>query len=395
MDVCPVGAITTRQYRFRSRPWDNPNAVDTICTLCEKGCNTTVWIKAKPEWAKGSQIARITPRFNPDVNGYWMCDIGRFQYHWVEGEARLRTPLVRGVAGQQPASWADATARLVEALPPQARAGLRFLVSAHASHEEMFAAGRLAQGVHGDAARTAVTVSWKRTDKAQPAGTKFRVPPVDAPNLLGARALGLVSADAAIPDLAALRDEIGAGRVSALYVVDPGPPGSVGDMVWLIESRRSGRLPFLVVQGAIETDLTRAADVVLPGCAWLEKDASYTNVDGRLQTTSRAILPPGDAREDWTILAEVAAVLGTPLGYASGQDVRQAIAAVLPDEPALQGIASVSFTRPAEPRHWLQASNPMERQKWDALFLDAPPFKFADLHDAGRRASETGDRSTK
>ena len=80
MDVCPVGAITTRDYRFKSRPWDNPNAADTICTQCEKGCNVTVWIKAKPEWAKGARLVRLTPRFNPDVNGYWMCDIGRFNY---------------------------------------------------------------------------------------------------------------------------------------------------------------------------------------------------------------------------------------------------------------------------------------------------------------------------
>ena len=95
MDVCPVGAITTRDYRFKSRPWDNPEAVDTICTLCEKGCNTTAWIKAKPEWAKGAQLARMTPRLNPEVNGYWMCDIGRFDYHWVEGDERLQRPLLR------------------------------------------------------------------------------------------------------------------------------------------------------------------------------------------------------------------------------------------------------------------------------------------------------------
>jgi NADH-quinone oxidoreductase subunit G len=75
MDVCPVGAITTRQYRFKSRPWDNPNAVDTICTMCERGCNTTAWIKAKPEWAKGAQLIRVTPRMNEEVNGYWMCDM--------------------------------------------------------------------------------------------------------------------------------------------------------------------------------------------------------------------------------------------------------------------------------------------------------------------------------
>ena len=59
MDVCPVGAITTRDYRFKSRPWDNPSAVDTICTLCEKGCNTTAWLRAKPEWAKGAHARAL------------------------------------------------------------------------------------------------------------------------------------------------------------------------------------------------------------------------------------------------------------------------------------------------------------------------------------------------
>jgi NADH-quinone oxidoreductase subunit G len=109
MDVCPVGAITTRDYRFKSRPWDNPLAGDTICTFCSKGCSTTAWMKAKPEWARAAQMARITPRFNPDVNGYWMCDIGRFDYHWVEDDRRLTQPLVRAANGvQQPVNWHDA-----------------------------------------------------------------------------------------------------------------------------------------------------------------------------------------------------------------------------------------------------------------------------------------------
>src|SRR5262245_59713780 len=107
MDVCPVGAITTRDYRFKSRPWDNPEAADTICTQCEKGCKLTAWVKAKPEWAKGSRLFRVTPRFNPEVNGYWMCDIGRFNYHWIESEDRARRPLVN----REPASWTAATAR--------------------------------------------------------------------------------------------------------------------------------------------------------------------------------------------------------------------------------------------------------------------------------------------
>src|SRR6266567_5986997 len=136
MDVCPVGAITTRDYRFKARPWDNPNATDTICTLCSKGCNTTVWIKAKPEWAKAPAMARVTPRLNPDVNSYWMCDIGRFDYHWVEGDRRLARPLVRAANGvQQPVAWHDA----LRTLGPHLEKGpaMVFLTSAHASLEEL------------------------------------------------------------------------------------------------------------------------------------------------------------------------------------------------------------------------------------------------------------------
>jgi NADH-quinone oxidoreductase subunit G len=155
MDVCPVGAITTRDYRFKSRPWDNPSAVDTICTLCEKGCSTTAWIKAKPEWAKGAQLVRMTPRLNPDVNSYWMCDIGRFDYHWVEGDRRLRQPHVRRGTSNDAAPWADALVAVKEAVDAAGGpASTFFLASAHASLEELFVlqeiVKKLTPGDHGE-----------------------------------------------------------------------------------------------------------------------------------------------------------------------------------------------------------------------------------------------------
>src|SRR5512142_456563 len=113
MDVCPVGALLTKDYRFKSRPWDNLLASDTICTLCSKGCNTTAWIRQKPEWAKGPVLVRFTPRLNPDVNGYWMCDIGRFNYHWIEGDDRLQRPLRRAEDGTlEPTGWPDVLTQL-------------------------------------------------------------------------------------------------------------------------------------------------------------------------------------------------------------------------------------------------------------------------------------------
>ena len=383
MDVCPVGAITTRDYRFKSRPWDNPEAADTICTQCARGCNVTAWIKAKPEWAKGSRLIRFTPRFNPDVNSYWMCDIGRFEYHWIEGDDRLRRPLLRTADGlQEPVSWPDASSAVADRLSAAGTSNpeaVRFLVSAHASHEELFLLHRLTSELVGEAGRQAISVSWRYSDKPQPAGTKFKVPAVDAPNVNGARIFGLVPGavgdEVRNANIDALRTAVESGRVTALYVFDPGPDGSLGDIEWIVEARTRGTLPLLIVQGVLLTRLARAADVVLPGASYVEKEASYTNERGRLQATARAIPAPGDAMEDWQILVRIGAALGVPFDYSSTAHVRADIAARFPDTKAFEGLTKLAFNRPLEARHWLQASNPSERWKWDFMFQDLPPVK--------------------
>jgi NADH-quinone oxidoreductase subunit G len=378
MDVCPVGAITTRDYRFKSRPWDNPEAVDTICTLCERGCNTTAWIKAKPEWAKGARLIRMTPRFNPEVNGYWMCDIGRFDYRWVEEDARLRHPLLReGDNAPAPTGWADALAALADRLEAVGGpSGLRFLLSAHASLEELTLIGRLGGALA--VAEDAVAISWRRRDKPQPPRTAFPVPPNDAPNIVGAIDLGFpvhVTEEGGA-DLSSFRRQVEAGDVAALYVLDPGPDGSIGDMSWVVDARLAGRLRLLVVQGVLMTPLAAAADIVLPGAAWVEKDAAYVNRDGQVQAAARVLAPPGDAREDWRILVDVGAALGAPLAYTSSQEVRADLAAALSSQPRYAQLANLAFATPAAVRDWLQASNPSERWKWDVMFQDLPPVKF-------------------
>jgi NADH-quinone oxidoreductase subunit G len=379
MDVCPVGAITTRDYRFKSRPWDNPDAVDTICTLCEKGCNTTAWLRAKPEWAKGAQLVRMTPRFNPEVNSYWMCDIGRFDYRWIEGDDRLQRPLLRTEAGTlEPTDWRNAIAKVAERVTAAGgAASLRFLVSAHASLEELAIIGRI--GGSAGIPEDGVAVSWRWREKPQPADTKFRIPAVDAPNVLGARDLGFPVAvtNSGAPDLAAFRSQVEGGAIAMLYVFDPGPEGSIGDLSWIVEARRSGRLQHLIVQGVLMTPLAAAADVVLPGAAWVEKDGAYVNQQGRLQAASRAIAPPGDAQEDWQIFVNVGLALGAPLTYTSSQEVRADIGNALSGNDRYAGLTGMTFVRPVPARHWLQASNPSERWKWDFMFQDLPPVKFA------------------
>ncbi len=374
MDVCPVGAITTRDYRFKSRPWDNPHAVDTICTFCEKGCNTTAWIKAKPEWAKGAQLIRMTPRYNADVNQYWMCDIGRFDYHWIESDRRVLQPRLRSKDNWEAVSWADALVAVNDAV---AAAGgpssVAFLASAHASLEELFVLREISGQTAG------IALSWRHREKPQPKDTKFRIPTVDAPNVRGAKDLGFPVANPSGPaDVSELRSAVEGGKVKVLYVIDGGPDGSIGETDWVLAARKSGKIATLIVQGVLHTPLLDAADIALAGCAFVEKDATYTNMTGHVQPSSRAITPPGDAGEDWQILMKLGVVFGTTVSYASGAAVREAIARELSATPGYAALPSMTFARPVSARHWLQASNPSERWKWDFMFQDLPPIKFGD-----------------
>jgi anaerobic selenocysteine-containing dehydrogenase len=252
-------------------------------------------------------------------------------------------------------------------------------LSAHASHEELFLFKRLTEELLGEDGPKSISVSWRYRDKPQPPDTKFKVPAVDAPNVNGARVFGLApgapGGDTGEADIAALRQAVQGGRVTALCVFDPGPEGSIGDTQWIVEARKSGAIGLLVVQGVLMTELARAADFVLPGASYVEKEASYTNQQGRLQGTSRAIPLPGEALEDWQIIVNLGQALGVPFTYQSAADVRQDIGSRFADAAALQGLTTLQFNRPLEARSWLEASNPSERWKWDFMYQDLPPVK--------------------
>ena len=166
------------------------------------------------------------------------------------------------------------------------------------------------------------------------------MPATDAPNVNGARDLGYAVGQgndgAAGP--AELRTAVEAGRVKALYVLDPGPDGSLGDVV--LDRRGAPERHAAAADRAGRGDdasWRQAADIVLPGAAFVEKDAIYTNDQGRVQAASRAIAPPGEAREDWQILVERRASLGLTLPYKTSNDVRRALAAAMPGTAYARG----------------------------------------------------------
>jgi len=198
----------------------------------------------------------------------------------------------------------------------------------------------------------------------------------------GARDLGfpVSSTPAGDADLSGFRADVEAGRVAALYVFDPGPDGSIGDLSWVIEARRSGRLSLLIVQGVLLTELAQAADIVLSGASWIEKDATYVNKDGRLQASARAMASPGEAQDDWKILTDVGLALGAAVSYPGSAEIRAELASAMAGNPTYADLTTVTFARPVSARTWMQASNPSERWKWDFMFQDLPPVKFEGRH---------------
>ena len=373
MDVCPVGAITTRDYRFKSRPWDNPLAGDTICTFCSKGCNTTVWIKAKPEWARGAQMARVTPRFNPEVNSYWMCDIGRFDYHWVEGDRRLVQPLVRASNGvQQPVNWHDVwralRAPVAEAQRriPHPHVGARLArraACAEAAGEGPGRAdlGRLHRHREEAARRREVQSAGRqraereRRARSRPEGARRQCD--------GARSQRAAPSCRRRPGESAVCVRSRTSRIARRRVVDRRRarerPPAVAD--------RARRRAF----GADGRRRLRAVglDVVREGRVVHERPGQSAGSRDRHRGAGRRAgrLPhPRELRD-----ARSASRVSTP------ERARTEIAAELIHLQAYGALQQMMFSRPVSVRTWLQMSNPSERWKWDFLFQDLPPVKGA------------------
>jgi NADH-quinone oxidoreductase subunit G len=135
-DICPVGALTTRDFRFAARPWELANE-PSICQQCPVGCNIT--INTRREAMSGGKVVikRYMPRQNEEVNEIWMCDKGRFAYHYVESEERLTLPLVRKDGKLERASWETATEQAGEGLK-KAKSDLLVIASGRLSNEDLY-----------------------------------------------------------------------------------------------------------------------------------------------------------------------------------------------------------------------------------------------------------------
>jgi NADH-quinone oxidoreductase subunit G len=290
VDICPVGALTSRDFRFRARVW-YLQKTDSVCGACANGCNVEVYHRE-------GQVYRFLPRANPEVNQYWMCDAGRLSVHGLQGEARLTMVLARQAEAFAPAEW-DATLDAVSARLRSARA-VAVLVSARATNEEAFLASRLARALDARLAG----VSWSPADAT---GDDFLLKADKNPNGVGLARQGIEPGDA----LEAVLAGIERGEIDAAVVLR-------SDLVrWHGRARVAPlleRLDYLVVVDTDGCETAQYANVVLPIGTYLETEGTFTNHAGRVQRLRQAIAPPGEARPGWRVLADLLRRLG-------GQDV--------------------------------------------------------------------------
>ncbi len=147
-DICPVGALTTTDFRFDARPWEMFQAA-SVCNLCPVGCNIVFDIRREPELGGRFAVQRVMPRQNEYVNEIWICDKGRFAaYHFAQYGERLTQPLVRENGQLRPATWQEALEKVVQAFR-SAGAGLVTLASGRLSNEDLFNLARLTDHLGG------------------------------------------------------------------------------------------------------------------------------------------------------------------------------------------------------------------------------------------------------
>jgi NADH-quinone oxidoreductase subunit G len=281
VDICPVGALTSNDFRFQMRVWFLKET-KTIDVNCGTGANITVW-------ARGNDIYRITPRQNDDVNSNWMPDSHRLNFHYIGSEARLTQPLIKAAGIHQPATWAEAIKTTVDKLKSYAPGQVAIVASARMTNEELFLTRALATEIG-----TGLFATVDRTGESD----GLLISADRNPNTTGAKLVW--QTDAPSTPLSLIKAGVSNGDIKALLVLGEDLTAeaafSAGDLA---------KLEFIATTQILAGATAELAAVVLPAAAFAEKRGSMVNVTGRLQRLNRAVLPPGEAHDDWEILRDI------------------------------------------------------------------------------------------
>ncbi len=307
VDICPVGALTSKDFRFQMRVWFLKET-KSICTGCATGCNTLIG-------SREQLVYRQTPRENEEVNSQWMCDQGRLGFHYIHQADRLVEPVAKIGQGKLSTPWSEVIPNLAAQLRGRKSDKIAIVASGRLTNEEAFLLSQIRRTLGGNDVLCDIV---PRTDEADGI---LRSADLN-PNTKGVELFGLSNGG---KTLGQIRNGIDTGRIEALLVFHEDLAAEAG---WPISSIQNVKL--LAVQSLLPSPTTELADYILPGASFAEKRGSMINGAGRLQRLNKAISVPGHAMDDFQILLQLKAALGGGNGIHTIEEVFKAMAEVTP-----------------------------------------------------------------
>jgi NADH-quinone oxidoreductase subunit G len=281
VDICPVGALTSKDFRFQMRVWFLKET-KSICASCATGCNIVIG-------SREEKILRFEPRQNDAVNSCWMCDPGRLNYKWIHRDGRLISCEKLLPSGERSMiSWSVALKEISALFRNATPGSAGIIASARQTNEELYLLKMLA------AKLGAITDSVPRAGE----GDRLLVSADKNPNMNGSVLTG-IAAQPPGSNIPKIVEGIKAGTIKTLI--------ALGENVKRhgIGAEFLAKLDALIVSDVLENETTNMAHYVLPGCAYAEKRGTFTNGKGRVQKFMKALEPPGEARPEWEFLHEL------------------------------------------------------------------------------------------
>ncbi len=336
IDICPVGALTSKEFRFKARVWEM-SSTDTVCQGCARGCNIKMWVR-------NNQILRLTPRYNPQVNDYWMCDFGRTEtFAPVNAPNRISEPMIRKEERLVPVGWDEAISRTALELKTFKKSEIAGIASAYATNEDNFAFVKLMELLGAKVAPAPGHVVQGSEDNILLRSDK-------TPNSTGATEIGSgVTRPATLEEIL---QGIHHGTIKVLYILQDDLAADPR------AAEALSKLDLLVVHATNENHTTKMADIVLSCSTYAEKHGTIVNFQGQVQRLRPAVATAEldraldgfamsrldkfgapndrwtkstkrDARPSWRILTGVASALGARWKFNTSEDVFDEIASSL------------------------------------------------------------------
>ncbi len=310
VDICPVGALTDRDFRFKCRVWYLRTA-PSVCNGCSRGCNVSVEVNTERlQHGHGERVMRMKPRYQPLVNKWWICDEGRYGYKWID-LARLQEPGRR--SGKQPnfTGWDVAISEIANRLAEFKKQpdDIAVLLSPQMSNEALYAAKKLFVEALG--LKNVLLVSPNKEGFQD----DLLIRADKNPNRKGAEILGFSEKPAAVRELIQRATQ---EKLNALYILGQ-------DLVSLFPEPQTAnviqKLPFVVFQGTNVNLTSEIAHWTLPASAYVETEGTFTNFEGKTQRFSQALLPFNESKPDTEIFTLLAKELGFGWNFFSVEDI--------------------------------------------------------------------------